>query len=97
MDRPFEIYSVTINYPSILATAVTIQYLRSEVIDSKSLDFVRTARSKGVPTNKVFSRHIFRNAALPMASQMGYEITSLIAGSVVIERFWLSGSRKTIY
>ncbi|WP_122646183.1 oligopeptide ABC transporter permease [Enterococcus mediterraneensis] len=73
---------------AFLATAVTIQYLRSEVIDSKSLDFVRTARSKGVPTNKVFSRHIFRNASLPIASQMGYEITSLIAGSVVIEQIF---------
>ncbi|MBM9833942.1 ABC transporter permease, partial [Enterococcus faecalis] len=71
---------------ALLGTAVTIQYLRSEVIDSKSLDFVRTARSKGVPTNKVFSRHVFRNASLPIASQMGYEITSLIAGSVVIEK-----------
>lgn len=67
---------------------MTIQYLRSEVIDSKSLDFVRTARSKGVPTNKVFSRHVFRNASLPIASQMGYEITSLIAGSVVIEKIF---------
>ncbi|MGC2924892.1 ABC transporter permease, partial [Enterococcus faecium] len=38
---------------AFLATADTIQYLRSEVIDSKSLDFDRTARSKGVPTNKV--------------------------------------------
>ena len=83
---------------AFLATAVTIQYLRSEVIDSKSLDFVRTARSKGVPTNKVFSRHIFRNAALPMASQMGYEITSLIAGSVVIEKiFWLSGESGKLF
>ncbi|MGM0200043.1 oligopeptide ABC transporter permease [Enterococcus sp. AZ149] len=73
---------------ALLGTAVTIQYLRSEVIDSKSLDFVRTARSKGVPTNKVFSRHVFRNASLPIASQMGYEITSLIAGSVVIEKIF---------
>ncbi|MFV0560045.1 MAG: oligopeptide ABC transporter permease [Enterococcus sp.] len=73
---------------AFLATAVTIQYLRSEVIDSKSLDFVRTARSKGVPTKKVFSRHIFRNASLPIASQMGYEITALIAGSVVIEQIF---------
>ena len=80
--------SQTLGLQAFLATAVTIQYLRSEVIDSKSLDFVRTARSKGVPTNKVFSRHIFRTAALPMASQMGYEITSLIAGSVVIEKIF---------
>ncbi|EAE5953514.1 ABC transporter permease, partial [Listeria monocytogenes] len=64
------------------------QYLRSEVIDVKNMDFVRTARSKGVPTNKIFNRHIFRNAALPIASQLGYEITALIAGSVVIEKIF---------
>ena len=72
----------------MLGTAVTIQYLRSEVIDVKNMDFVRTARSKGVPTNKIFNRHIFRNAALPIASQLGYEITALIAGSVVIEKIF---------
>ena len=40
---------------AILATAVTIQYLRNEVIDAQQMDFVRTARAKGVPTNKVFT------------------------------------------
>lgn len=73
---------------ALLATAVTIQYLRSEVIDSQSLDYVRTARAKGVPTSKVYTRHIFRNASLPIASQMGYEITGLISGSVVIEQIF---------
>ncbi|MCI1904056.1 MAG: ABC transporter permease [Enterococcaceae bacterium] len=73
---------------ALLATAVTIQYLRSEVIDAKSLDYVRTARSKGVPTNKVYTRHIFRNAALPIAAQLSYEITALISGSVVIEQIF---------
>ncbi|MGY3765544.1 oligopeptide ABC transporter permease [Vagococcus vulneris] len=71
---------------AVLATAVTIQYLRNEVIDAKQLDFVRTARAKGVPTNKVFTRHIFRNASLPIAAQLSYEITALISGSVVIEQ-----------
>lgn len=70
---------------SLLSTVVIIQYLRSEVIDTKNLDFIRTARSKGVPTGKVYTRHIFRNASLPIASQLGYEITGLISGSVVIE------------
>lgn len=64
---------------------MTIQYLRSEVIDSQTLDYVRTARSKGVPTNKVYTRHIFRNASLPIASQLGYQITGLIGGSLTIE------------
>ncbi len=73
---------------AVLATAVTIQYLRSEVIDSQSLDYVRTARSKGVPTNRVYTGHIFRNASLPIASQLGYEITGLISGSIVIEKIF---------
>ncbi|QIL46159.1 ABC transporter permease [Vagococcus coleopterorum] len=73
---------------ALLATAVTIQYLRSEVIDSQSLDYVRTARSKGVPTSKVYTRHIFRNASLPVASLLGYEITGLITGSIAIEKIF---------
>ncbi|MDA9471256.1 oligopeptide ABC transporter permease [Enterococcus sp. 5H] len=73
---------------ALLGTAITIQYLRNEVIDSQSLDYVRTARSKGVPTNKVYTRHIFRNASLPIISQLSYEITALISGSVVIERIF---------
>lgn len=73
---------------ALLATAVTIQYLRSEVIDLKSSDFVRTARAKGVPTKTIFTRHIFRNASLPIASMAGYEITGLLGGSVVIERIF---------
>lgn len=70
---------------ALLATAVTIQYLRTETIDAKTQDYVRTARSKGVPIGKVYTRHIFRNAALPVASTMGYEITGLIGGSIFIE------------
>lgn len=73
---------------ALLGTAVTIQYLRSEVIDAKQMDYVRTARSKGVPTGKVFNRHIFRNASLPIASILGYEFTGLIAGSVMIEQIF---------
>ncbi len=70
---------------ALLATAVTIQYLRTEVIDAKTQDYVRTARSKGVPEGKVYTRHIFRNASLPVASTLGYEITGLIGGSIFIE------------
>jgi len=73
---------------ALLATTVTVQYLRSEVIDAQKLDFVRTARSKGVPTDKVFSRHIFRNASLPIAATLGFEIAGLIGGSVIIERIF---------
>lgn len=70
---------------AILGTTGIIQYLRSEIIDSKSMDYVRTARSKGIPTSKVYSRHIFRNSLLPIAAFLGFTITSLLGGSIFIE------------
>ena len=70
---------------ALLATVGTIQYLRNEIIDAKSLDYVKTARSKGVPENKVYSKHIFRNSLLPIAAFFGYTITGVLSGSVFIE------------
>ena len=57
IDRIHHILLPAITY-AILNTTGTIQYLRNEIIDAKSLDYVKTARSKGVPENVVYSRHI---------------------------------------
>lgn len=70
---------------ALLYTVGIIQFLRSEIIDYKNSDFVVTARSKGVPEKKVYSRHIFRNALLPVTSSMGYDIAFLLGGSIFIE------------
>lgn len=70
---------------AILGTTGTIQYLRNEVIDSKQSDYVRTARAKGVPISKVYSRHIFRNSILPIAAFFGFTITGLFGGAVFAE------------
>ena len=70
---------------AILGTTTIIQFLRSEVIDAKAMDYVRTARSKGVPSRKVYTKHIFRNSLLPIAAFFGFTITSLLGGSIFIE------------
>ncbi|ETT88511.1 oligopeptide ABC transporter permease [Viridibacillus sp. FSL R5-0477] len=70
---------------ALLATTGVIQYLRSEIIDSKSMDYVKTARSKGLPISKVYTKHIFRNSLLPIAAFFGFTITGLLGGSVFIE------------
>lgn len=72
----------------VLGTASTTQTLRNEVIDAKTQDFVRTARSKGVPEGKIYSKHIFRNAFLPIASSIGFIFSRLLNGSVFIERIF---------
>lgn len=70
---------------AIVRTTGTIQYLRNEIIDAKTQDYVKTARSKGVPINKVYTHHIFRNSLLPVAAFFGFTITGLLSGSVFIE------------
>ncbi len=71
---------------AFIYTTGTIQYLRSEIVDYENSDFVVTAKSKGVPGNIIYSRHILRNALIPVASSLGYQITGLLAGSIFIER-----------
>ncbi|OZS79107.1 peptide ABC transporter permease [Tetzosporium hominis] len=70
---------------AVLGTTGVIQYLRTEIIDSKTMDYVRTARAKGIPNNKVYSKHIFRNSLLPIAAFLGFTITNLLGGSIFIE------------
>ena len=70
---------------ALLSTVGTIQYLRNETIDTKLKDFVKTARAKGVPEGRVYTRHILRNSILPIAAFFGYEITGLIGGAIFIE------------
>lgn len=72
----------------VLGTASTTQTLRNEVIDAKTQDYVRTARSKGVPEGKIYSKHIFRNAFLPIASSIGFIFSRLLNGSVFVERIF---------
>ena len=74
---------------AVLRTTGVVQYLRNEVIDAKSQDYVKTARSKGVPIDKVYTHHIFRNSLLPIAAFFGFTVTGLLAGSIFIETIFM--------
>lgn len=70
---------------ALIATVSTVQYLRSEIIDTKQKEFIITARAKGASESRVYNRHILRNSLLPIAAFFGYEITGLIGGTIFIE------------
>jgi peptide/nickel transport system permease protein len=70
---------------AVVSTSAIIQFLRSEIVDYEQSDFVITARSKGVPQRVIYSRHIFRNSMIPVASFMGYSIAGVLAGSIFLE------------
>ncbi|MEH6943439.1 oligopeptide ABC transporter permease [Bacillus sp. JJ722] len=84
MSKLYHILLPAITY-AILGTTAIIQYLRSEIIDAQTQDYVKTARSKGIPINKIYNKHIFRNSLLPVAAFLGLTITGLLGGSVFIE------------
>ncbi|GBG04368.1 ABC transporter permease [Lactobacillus rodentium] len=70
---------------ALITTTATVQYLRTGIVDNKVEDYVRTARSKGVPDKVVFNKHILRNSMLPIAAFLGTTITGLLSGSMIIE------------
>lgn len=66
--------------------AIMTRYVRSAVLEILRDDFLRTARAKGLTTLQALNRHGMRNAALPVVTVAGLQLTSLVVGAVVIER-----------
>jgi peptide/nickel transport system permease protein len=68
--------------------AVVMRQTRSSLLEVLDQDYVRTARSKGLPESRVIFAHALRNAMLPVATVLGLAIGQLLAGSVIIERIF---------
>jgi peptide/nickel transport system permease protein len=62
-----------------------MRYARSSVLDVINLDYVRTARAKGLKEGRVILAHVFRNALLPLITVVGTMMPKLIAGSAIVE------------
>ena len=75
--------------PSILGAtggiAVLSRYVRNQMLEVESQDYVRTARAKGLPEEQVHYKHALRNALLPFVTMFGLVLPGLIGGSVIIE------------
>jgi peptide/nickel transport system permease protein len=65
--------------------AVIARMTRASLLDTLGEDFVRTARSKGLPPQRVVLRHALRNALLPVLTVIGLSIATLAGGVVVTE------------
>jgi ABC-type dipeptide/oligopeptide/nickel transport system permease component len=64
---------------------ITARFVRASIIEAATKQHVVTARSKGVPRRQVFSRHVFRNAILPVVTVVGLQIGFLLSGTVITE------------
>ena len=70
---------------SVISIAGYSRYVRSSMLEVLGLDYVRTARAKGLREIFVVSRHALRNALLPFVTLIGLDIPFLFAGAVVTE------------
>ncbi|MYT13031.1 peptide/nickel transport system permease protein [Streptomyces sp. SceaMP-e96] len=61
------------------------RYMRSTVLDHLGEDYVRTARAKGQSPARLMTRHVLRNALIPLATLLGLYLPTLFSGTLVVE------------
>ncbi len=75
--------------PSMVLGLGTMAYLtrlmRSSMLEIISSDYVRTARAKGIPPARIFTKHQLRNAILPVVTVLGPAIAAITTGGFVVE------------
>jgi peptide/nickel transport system permease protein len=75
----------------VLATvgiAVDSRFMRASMLDIINMDYIRTARAKGLPNRVVIFKHALRNAVLPIVTNIGLYLPSLLGGAIVTEQIF---------
>lgn len=70
---------------TVITSAGYSRYVRSQMLEVISEDYIRTAHAKGLPYRMVISGHALKNAALPLVTIIGLDVPLLLAGAVVTE------------
>jgi peptide/nickel transport system permease protein len=82
----------------LIFLAIYLRIMRASMLEVLTLDFVRTARAKGLDETRVVIRHVLRNAMLPMVTLIGLQAGTMLGGSVVVESvFSLPGLGRLAY
>ena len=68
--------------------AVIARYTRASMLEVTRKDYIRTAQSKGLKDQAVVSRHMIRNALIPVVTILGPTLAFLVTGSFIIERIF---------
>lgn len=78
--------------------AILARVTRSALLDVLGEDYIRTARAKGLPRNRVLWRHALRNALIPVFTILGLQFSFLLAGTIIIENvFYLPGLGRLVF
>lgn len=79
-------------------TAILTRVMRSSLLELQRLDYLRTARAKGLSRLQALLRHGLRNAMLPIATLIGLQFSFLMTGTIIIENvFYLPGLGRLLF
>ena len=83
---------------STIPLSIIARMTRSSMLEVLRLDYIRTARAKGLKENLVIFKHAFRNALLPISTIIGLQLGTLFAGAVLTESiFGLAGVGRMLF
>ena len=83
---------------STIPLAIIARMTRSSMLEVLKLDYIRTARSKGLEKRIVILKHAFRNALLPVITIIGLQVGTIFAGAVLTESiFGLAGVGRILF
>jgi peptide/nickel transport system permease protein len=68
--------------------ATWTRFVRSAVLDVIRLDYVTTARSKGIPESGVVLKHIVRNALIPVVTLIALQMPAVFGGAIITEQIF---------
>lgn len=82
---------------STIPMSIIARMTRSSMLEVLGLDYVRTARAKGLPARMVVMKHAFRNALLPVVTIVGLQLGAILGGAVLTETiFGLAGVGRSV-
>jgi peptide/nickel transport system permease protein len=73
---------------STISLAAYSRYIRSTMLEVMSQDYIRTAKSKGLPRRQIILIHALKNASLPIVTVVGLDLPLLLGGAVVTEQIF---------
>jgi peptide/nickel transport system permease protein len=73
---------------TLFQTATLARFMRSEMLEHLPLDYVRTARAKGITERLVVLRHVFRNSLIPVVTLVALGVPTVFAGALITEQIF---------
>jgi peptide/nickel transport system permease protein len=80
-----------------LSIAQYSRFMRASMLEVVNADYTRTARAKGLPEWRVIGKHVFRNALIPLTTQVALDFGALFGGAIVTERVFALDGMGNLY